>query len=51
MLMHVYIQKCHDQNISRPKSHVTLRKIDKLFKSNLEPCQVLHHSRSEWIWQ
>jgi len=28
MLSVVYVQKCHDRNVSRPKSHVPLRNID-----------------------
>jgi len=46
MLSVVCVQKCHDRNVSRPKSHVTLRNIDKYFNPNLEPCQVLYHSGS-----
>jgi len=49
MLLVVYVQKCHDRNVSRSKSHVPLSNIDKLFNPNLEPCQVLYHSGSEWI--
>jgi len=51
ILLVVYVQKCHDLNVSRPKSHIPLINTDKLFNPNLEPCQVLYHSGSEWIWQ
>jgi len=51
MLLAVYVQKCYDRNVSRPKSHVPLINIGKLFNPNLEPCQVLYHSGLEWIWQ